>query len=210
MEVLEVKRTDFSFETTDSMRISAHKWESAVTNDVKAVIQLSHGMAEHVLRYEPFCQFLVQNGYIVYGNDHRGHGHSIVAPDDKGFFADKNGFEKVVIDMHTLSMKVKKEHPNVPLIIFGHSMGSFLTRRYVQLFGDEVDGIILSGTGYSQGLLGKIGLLIAKLERRRKGVRTPSPLMNKLTFGSFNKKFTPVRTEFDFLSRDQQTVDAYI
>src|SRR5690625_4264087 len=104
-------------------------------------------MAEHILRYEPFCKFLTSNGFIVYGNDHRGHGGTIALVDDKGFFAESNGFEKVVHDMKLLSDEIKKEYPHLPLFLFGHSMGSFLTRRYIQLFQNNLAGVILSGTG---------------------------------------------------------------
>jgi len=206
-----MKRTQFYFHANDRTELNTFLWEKEEDGQQpKAVVQLAHGMAEHVLRYEDFCEFLVDNDFIVYGNDHRGHGNSIKAPDDKGFFAMKNGFEKVVEDMKQLSDFIKREYPEIPLFILGHSMGSFLTRRYIQRYGNQVDGVILSGTGGDKGLLGKIGLLFAKWERKRIGPRTPSPLLNKLTFGNYNKNFTPVRTEFDFLTRDEAIVDAYI
>lgn len=167
-------------------------------------------MAEHIMRYEAFSAFLVEQGYIVYGNDHRGHGKSIIAPDDQGFFADDDGFDKVVGDMRALTLHIQAKHPHVPLFLFGHSMGSFLSRRYIGLYGNNLDGVILSGTGANQGILGKVGYQIAKWERFRKGPRTPSPLMDQLTFGNFNKAFAPARTSFDFLSRDENEVDTYI
>src|SRR5690606_789941 len=139
-----------------------------------------------------------------------GHGGTIQAPDDRGFFAEDKGFEKVVSDMKRLTDIIKEEQPEIPIFIFGHSLGSFLTRRYIQLYGDEIEGAILSGTGGNQGLLGKAGLLLAKWERKRKGPRTPSPLLHKLTFGNFNKGFSPARTEFDFLTCDEKIVDAYM
>src|SRR5699024_6764050 len=101
------------------------------------------------------------------------------APDDKGFFAKEDGFQKAVADMKQLSDLIRAKHPDVPLFLLGHSLGSFITRRYVQLYRDELGGIILSGTGYDKGI-GKLGLQIAKWERWRKGPRTPSPLMHKL------------------------------
>lgn len=205
-----MKRTDVSFIASDSKKIQTYKWMNKDSSHAKAVIQIAHGMAEHVLRYEDFAKFLTDKGFIVYGNDHRGHGNNIVAPDDKGFFTDHNGFHRVVADMYELTNQIKKTYPELPIIIFGHSMGSFLTRRYIQLHGNDVDGVILSGTGGDQGIMGKIGLLVAKAEKRRIGRRTPSTLMDKLVFGKFNQQFADARTDFDFLSRDEAEVNAYI
>lgn len=202
-------RSQFSLQAVDGIDINVFKWEN--TNvDVHGVIQIAHGMAEHILRYEPFCKFLTTNGFIVYGNDHRGHGGTIALVDEKGFFAEKNGFEKVVHDMKLLSDTIRIEHPELPLFLFGHSLGSFLTRRYIQLFHYDIAGVILSGTGGDKGLIGKIGLQIAKWEAKRRGLRTPSPLLDKLTFGHYNKKFEPARTKFDWLTRDTDIVDQYL
>ena len=200
----------FNFHSQDQTKINAYRWENPETENVQGIIQIAHGMAEHILRYDDFSSFLVKQGFIVYGNDHRGHGGTIQAPDDRGFFAEDKGFEKVVSDMKQLTDIIKEEQPEIPIFIFGHSLGSFLTRRYIQLYGDEIEGAILSGTGGNQGLLGKAGLLLAKWERKRKGPRTPSPLLHKLTFGNFNKGFSPARTEFDFLTCDEKIVDAYM
>jgi len=205
-----MKRKQFLYEAEDGTKINAYYWFNDQCQTYQGVVQLAHGMAEHILRYEHFSSFLVENGFIVYGNDHRGHGGTIQAPDDQGFFAEKNGFEKVVHDMKLLTDIVKKEHPNIPVFLFGHSLGSLLSRRYIQLYGDAIDGVILSGTSGHTGMLGKVGLLLAKLERKRKGPRTPSPLLDKLTFGGFNKNFTEARTDFDFLTRDEAAIDKYV
>lgn len=205
-----MSRSPFTFTTSDGVNIQAYRWQPESDTQIKGIVQISHGMAEHILRYDAFCHFLTTNGFVVYGNDHRGHGNSITAPDDKGYFADKNGFEKVVDDMFRLSAIAKNEHPNIPLFIFGHSMGSFLTRRYIAKYGKKIDGAILSGTGGDQGLLGKAGYQLAKIEKRRIGARTPSPLLDKLVFGNFNKSVKQARTAFDFLTRDEAVVDAYV
>lgn len=205
-----MKVTDVSFIASDGKKIQTYEWKNTQGKNIKAIIQIAHGMAEHVLRYEAFANFLTDQGCIVYGNDHRGHGKNIVAPDDKGFFTDDNGFHRVVSDMYELTEIIKEKYPKTPIIIFGHSMGSFLTRRYIQLHGNQVDGVILSGTGGDQGIIGKLGLLVAKIEKRRIGRRTPSTVMDKLVFGKFNEQFKDARTDFDFLSRDEREVDAYI
>src|SRR5690625_7950789 len=112
--------------------------------------------------------------------------------------------------MKLLSDTIRIEHPELPLFLFGHSMGSFLTRRYIQLFQKGIAGVILSGTGGDKGLIGKIGLQIAKWEKRQRGARTPSPLLDNLVFGNYNKRFKPARTKIDFLTRDKHIVDEYI
>lgn len=203
-------REQFFLPINRDVTLNCFIWSPDEPEQAKAIIQLAHGMAEHILRYDHFANHLASLGYIVCGNDHRGHGRSIMAPDDKGFFSDKDGFQKVVQDMHALTNEIKNKHPDLPVFLFGHSMGSFLSRRYIQLYGDELAGVILSGTGFDQGFMGKIGIQIAKWDARRIGPRTPSKLMNKLSFGSFNKNFAPVRTEFDFLTRDEKVVDHYI
>ncbi|MFS1512653.1 alpha/beta fold hydrolase [Chengkuizengella sp. SCS-71B] len=176
----------------------------------KAVVQISHGMAEHIERYDRFANTLVNEGYAVLGNDHRGHGKTAVNKEDLGFFAEKDGWKLVVEDMHTLNLMIKDKYPDLPVFIFGHSMGSFLTRRYIQLYGKGLDGVILSGSGGDGGLLGKLGVHIVKYEVKRKGTRGRSPRMNKLIFGRFNKSFHPNRTEFDWISRDENEVDKYV
>lgn len=205
-----MSRLQFTFQTSDKININTYCWKPDANVHIVGIIQLAHGMAEHIVRYDAFAQFLTANGFVVYGNDHRGHGQSVTAPDDRGYFADRNGFEKVVDDMFRLSSIAKNEYPNIPLFIFGHSMGSFLTRRYMAKYGKNIAGAILSGTGGDQGIIGQAGLLLAKIEKRRIGARTPSPLLDKLVFGNFNKAIQEPRTAFDFLSRDEAVVDDYI
>ena len=202
--------TDFSFLTNDGVTIFCKKWEVDGQMSPKGIVQIAHGMAEHIERYDLFAKSLIHEGYIVYGNDHRGHGRTGENSNLIGFFAEENGFERVVEDMLQLTKLIKEDYPNLPIFLFGHSMGSFLSRRYIQTHGGQLGGVILSGTGGDPGLIGKVGLGIAKLEMKRKGKKTKSPFMNKLTFGSYNKAFTPSRTEFDWLSRDKNEVNKYI
>lgn len=202
--------TEFSFLTDDGVTIFCKKWEDESQGTAKGIVQIAHGMAEHIERYDVFAKSLTREGYIVYGNDHRGHGKTGTEGNLFGFFAEENGFDKVVADMLQLTNIIKKNHPNAPIFLFGHSMGSFLSRRYIQTHGEQLAGVILSGTGGDPGLIGKIGIGVAKLESRRKGKKSQSPLMNKLTFGSYNKAFGSTRTEFDWLTRDDKEVDKYI
>ncbi|WP_338751789.1 lysophospholipase [Bacillus sp. FJAT-52991] len=176
----------------------------------KAMLQIAHGMAEHIKRYHELAEHLVSMGFIVYGNDHRGHGRTGDKSGLLGFFAEQDGFERVVEDLKEINDHIHRTHPDLPVFMMGHSMGSFLVRRYLQRFPGTVNGVIVSGTGSDRGLLGKMGKILAKSEMRRRGKRAKSPLLNKLSFGDFNKKFSDIQTEFDWLSRDREQVQTYI
>ncbi|MFS1515966.1 alpha/beta hydrolase [Bacillus sp. SCS-151] len=200
----------FTYSATDSEQIYAKKWIPELSEYRRGIVQIAHGMAEHIGRYDKFAQALVNEGYIVYGNDHRGHGQTANNEENIGYFADRNGFDLVVEDMFYLTNLIKEQHEQLPIFLFGHSMGSFLSRRFIQLHGEEITGVILSGTGGDPGILGKIGARLAKSEMTRKGLRHRSKRLDKLSFGSYNKSFKPTRTDFDWLSRDQQEVDKYV
>lgn len=176
----------------------------------KAVVQIAHGMAEHSGRYARFAEALTAAGYAVYAGDHRGHGATATTVRDEGYFADHAGFATVVDDLHLVTERARAEQPGRPVFLFGHSMGSFLARSYAARFGDELAGLVLTGTGGDPGLLGKVGRLLATAEGRLRGRRHTSTLLNTLTFGQYDKAFKPNRTEFDWLSRDEAEVDKYI
>lgn len=204
-----MEREEFTFQTEDGVEIQAYYWFD--TNiSVKGIVQIAHGMVEHALRYEPFIRFLTANGFYVYANDHRGHGQSYKNELDKGFIAKRNGFEKAVHDLTILTNIIQEKHPDTPLFLLGHSFGSFLVRRYIQCYDKNLTGVILSGTGSDPGIIGRLGLMIAKLERFIKGPTRKSPLMDKLIFGNYNKRISPKKTNFDFLTRDETIVDNYI
>lgn len=205
-----MKRYAFYLNREREVYLFVHCWVPDNMQEVKGVVQLAHGMAEHIMRYDAFSSFLASEGFIVIGNDHRGHGRSVQSLDDWGFLAERKGFDKLTEDMHAVTQYIQSKYPDLPVFLLGHSMGSFLARRYIQFYSELLSGVLLLGTGGSQGMLGKLGLIIAKCERRRKGPRSPSSLMNKLTFGKFNNAFQPTRTSFDFLSRDTNAVDAYV
>ncbi|MRH42049.1 alpha/beta fold hydrolase [Aquibacillus halophilus] len=195
-------------ETIDKEKIYMQKWTNHSISP-KAIIQIAHGMAEHIKRYQEFSDFLIDNKIFVYGNDHRGHGKTGENKGMMGYFAEEQGFEKAVDDLYQITKQIKQEFPNVPVILFGHSMGSFLARRYIQKY-NVLDGVILSGTGYNPSIVTTFGKKIAKREVRKKGNSTPSLLLNRLAFGAFNKKFPNTETKFDWLSRDKEQVKLYI
>lgn len=202
-----MQATTFSLTTPDGTELHVHRW--LPDGPAKAVVQIAHGMAEHSERYERFAERLTDAGYAVYANDHRGHGRTTLEQ-DHGYFGDREGWDTVVIDMHRLSERAREEQPGLPFFLFGHSMGSFLSRGYAARFGSELDGLVLSGTAGDPGTVGKIGKALAAAEARLRGRRHPSTLMNALTFGQYNAAFRPSRTKFDWLSRDEAEVDAYV
>ncbi|MEA2102758.1 MAG: alpha/beta hydrolase [Thermodesulfobacteriota bacterium] len=200
----------FEFEGIDGKKITGYKWELPEEPTPRGIVQISHGMAEHAARYDGFAQALNAAGYCVYANDHRGHGKTAGSVEELGFFAEKNGWELVRDDMFVLTGIIKNAHKGLPVFVLGHSMGSFLTRSYLLKYADEIDGAILSGTAGDPGILGDVGEIIAAVECRLKGPRAKSPLMDKLSFGTFNAPYKPNRTAFDWLCTVDAEVDKYI
>lgn len=179
-----------------------------IPEDPCAAVQLTHGMAEHIDRYDAFARYLAEQGVLVYGQDHAGHGKS--TPDaPRGYFGPENGWDALVQDMRTLLDTVRGDYPAIPFILFGHSMGSFLARTYAGRDGADFDAYIFSGTAGSNPALG-IAKLIAKREIKKRGADRPSELLNKLSFGSYNKSIGEHRTDFDWLSRVNDQVDRYV
>ncbi len=204
-----MRESTFTFQSTDGKEIFTYKWLPDDDN-VWLVVQIAHGMAEHAARYAEFAKFLTDKGIAVYANDHRGHGKTAKDEKELGFFAEKDGWLKVLEDMHSLTHNIRRDFPNVPVVLFGHSMGSLLTRAYVAKYPDDVNGIILSGTSGETGLLVSTGKTIAWLQGLFSDKRKPSNLLNAMTFKDYNKAFKDAETDFDWLSRDPEKVREYI
>jgi len=201
------QKTEFYFPSVSGMAtIHAAKYLPE-NGKVKAVFQISHGMAEHFERYEKFIDELCKNGIAVYTNDHLGHGKSVATDDDLGYFGEA-GWEAMREDCKQVLDIAKKEQPNKPYFFFGHSMGSFVCRTFISKYGSELNGAIVCGTGGSNPAL-SIGIALAKLVAKCKGDRHHSTFVNTLAFGSYNKNFEG-RTEYDWLTRDNDVVDEYI
>ncbi len=179
-----------------------------IPDDPRAALQITHGMAEHMERYDAFARFLAENGILVYGCDLSGHGKSVKPGGVYGYFGDQNGWDANVQDMRTLHDLVKADHPAIPYILMGHSMGSFLARTYAGRDGADFEAFIFSGTAGRNPVLG-VAKFLAKREIKKTGGRTVNEKLYNMCFGTFNKSFSPARTEFDWLSRDAAQVDAY-
>lgn len=168
-----------------------------------------HGMAEHSGRYDAFCKYLCEKGYYVVVYDHRGHGKtSELNHSPLGFIAEQNGFERLVLDAYEIIKQIKGT-AHVPTILFGHSMGSFIARRFIQKYSEEIDQVILCGTG-STTLLHSMGNVLARTFSKIKGKQVESKLFNELSFGSFNKKIKNAQTMFDWLTSNDEIVKQYI
>lgn len=198
-----------SFICNDSRALSYLAWLPAKDQKTVAVLHILHGMAEHAERYDSFAKYLNSHNIAVFAQDHRGHGQSI-ENDLKGFFADKNGWNRVVEDAIELSDYISGLYTGVPLFLMGHSMGSFMARCVMVKRAELYDGVIIMGTGAAQGVVGKAGQVIANMQIKKNGPHMPSLSMNKLAFGSYNKKFRPALTGFEWLSRDTKQVRKYI
>ena len=177
---------------------------------VKGTVQIAHGVAEYINRYDGFMQYLAENGYAAFGNDHLGHGQSVTGEENRGFFAEENGWQAVVGDMKKLRDRIKEAYPAQKAVLFGHSMGSFLSRTYIIDHPDDFDAAVICGTGQQSGLLVSLGAMAAKGECRKNGPKFHSEKLQKLAFGGYNKAFEPVRTPVDWLSRSTENVDRYI
>ncbi len=199
--------TDYSFKAKDGKKIYAAKWD---TDKPTGIVQILHGMAEHIERYDDFAKYLNSRGYVVTGEDHRGHGKTAGSLEDAGWFAEKNGWDIVVNDNFILGEKIKAEYPGLPIYIFGHSMGTFITRKLISEYPVNARKVILSGTGDFKASEVKMVKLIAGITKFFKTGKAKAELLDKLSFSAMNKNFKPGRTGLEWLSRDESMVDKYV
>lgn len=193
-------------ESVSGAKLSVWRWEPE--NEVRAVVQIVHGVAEHGARYAEFAQFLNQAGILVVAEDHMGHGASVGEHDRKGYF--EGGWFAAVEDTYRLLQQTKAEFPEVPYILMGHSMGSFMARTMLCKYPDsDIAGCIISGTAWMPDAVIKMAGVLAKSVCALGGERKPSEFLKKVSFGSYNNKVEHPRTENDWLSRDDSRVDAY-
>lgn len=197
----------FEFQCDDGASLHVHHWVGEAP--ARAAVIILHGMAEHGLRYEPLAERLTEVGIEVYVPDLRGHGQT-ASEEDLGHLADRDGWTRILDDVRALSAHVKSERDGLPIVLLGHSMGSFMVQQLLFESPDDIAGAVLSGTDGKVGVMGTLGRLVARLERRRVGRRGKSMLIHKLSFDAFNKPFKPARTDFDWLSRDPEAVDKYV
>ena len=208
-ERMTITKTDFTFMSKDGLEIHGCKYVRA---DIEATgaMQIAHGMAERASRYDAFAKTLAEAGYVVYANDHRGHGRNVSDLEDLGYLGEKNGLVYLIDDMARLTDIIRKENPSLPVFLFAHSMGSFAAQRYIMDHPTKIRGLILSGSNGSHGVILHVGKFLAFLEKNLRGNKAKSKLLDKIIFGSYNRNFSPSRTAFDWISRDENEVDKYV
>lgn len=202
-------RDEFYFPSKDG-NTEIHTIEWKPDKEVKAVLQLCHGMVEYIGRYDEFAQFLCDKGYYVVGNDHLGHGKSVQAKSEYGFFNEKYGNVCVLGDIHTLRQRTAKKYPDVSYFMLGHSMGSSLLRQYIEMYGNGLAGVVLMGTveDHSKAAL-LFGKRLCRIMAAFRGWHYRSKLVDDLAIGGYNKKFKPARTQADWITSDYERLEKY-
>lgn len=204
-----VKKEEFTFDSRDGQsKIHAVRW--VPEGKVVCILQIVHGMAEYVERYEDLAQYLGEKGILVTGDDHLGHGKSVAENGIYGYFCEQDPATVVVRDVHRLKKLTQEEYPGVPYVILGHSMGSFILRNYLFRYGTGIQGAIVCGTGSQPGAIVKLSRMMAALQGAFLGQKHVAKMIDKIAFGSYNKNIENPRTSFDWLCTDEGVVDAYV
>ena len=193
----------------DGQQILVDSWRPAADIDVRAIIQIFHGLGEHPARYERFAGLCIRQGFAVVAHAHRGHGENC-DEQNLGHYTDQDGWNKVIGDALLVQEDILTRFAGLPLVLLGHSMGSYIAQSFMMRHGGDVQALILSASTYASRLQLRIGHLLAAFEVWRSGPRAKSSLLNRMGFADFNQRFAPSRTEFDWLSRDENEVDKYI
>lgn len=191
----------------DGAEVDVLTWEP--DSEPRGIVQIVAGMCEYAARYDEFARGLADDGWLVISGENRGEGPRALARGELGQLPDR-GYHQLLDDMSMVIDHFRAARPNLPWVLFGHSMGSFLARMMAARRGREIAALVLSGTGGALGPAGPVGLGIAEAQIALVGEDRRSRLMNTLAFGSFNAAFRPARTSFDWLSRDREMVDAYV
>ena len=215
-----MRETEFYFPSSDGVsEIRALLWEPGNPEEDKTgarcILQILHGMAEHIERYRGFAEWCTEHGIIVCGHDDIGHGKSVANESQWGHMP-RNGKDVLIEDVHRLRQLVQERYPSadaarpLPSIMFGHSMGSFVLRLYLTLHAEGVTAAIVCGTGQLPPLLSTGGSLLARLVSTFRGSESRSPLLHSLSVGAYSKQIANARTPLDWLSTDETVVDEYI
>lgn len=196
--------------TSSEQQVKIHVIEWIPEGRPKAILQISHGMVEYIDRYDEFARYLCKRGYYVVGQDHLGHGESVSHEDNLGFFHETRGNEHVIGDIDLLREITREKYPEQPYYMLGHSMGSFLTRQYIQEEGEGLAGAIIMGTGHYPQIVLRGGMLLCRVIAAFRGWNYRSRLINSVGIGRYNKQFEPARTPVDWISKDEEIVDKYV
>ncbi len=204
-------KEEFYYDSRDGVsKLHAVRYVPEGDEEVRCVVQIVHGMAEYVERYEAFAEYLTARGYVVTGEDHMGHGKSVGKDGKYGYFCEQDPATVLVRDVHRLKKATQALYPNVPYVLLGHSMGSFIARNYMFRYGTGISAAVIVGTGMMPKNVLNMAKFTACLQKLIFGSRHVSELLNKLAFGSYNAGIETPRTAFDWLTRDEEQVDRYL
>lgn len=203
-----VKKEEFTFDSRDGIsKIHAVRW--IPEGDIVCILQIVHGMAEYIERYEEVAQYFAERGILVTGEDHLGHGKSVSEGGTYGYFCKQDPATVIVRDVHRLKKMTQEAYPGVPYVILGHSMGSYMLRNYLFRYGTGIQGAILCGTGsMPQGIISAAKVL-AKIQELVLGGKHVAKRLDNMAFGAYNKRLQPERTDKDWLCTDEKVVDIY-
>ncbi len=205
-----MRKEEFYFDSrTGTDKIHAVRY-TPDDGQVKGVVQIIHGMAEYIERYEEFAAFLTDRGFAVTGDDHLGHGKTASQGGTYGYFCKQDPATVVVRDVHRLKKMTQQLYPGVPYVILGHSMGSFILRNYMYRYGKGISGAIVMGTGMQAPALVKTAKVLTAVLKLFCGEKHVSKFMDKVAFGTYNDRIDKLRTASDWLSRNEANVDRYI
>jgi len=201
---------EFYFPSKDG-NTEIHTIEWKPDCEVKAVLQISHGMVEYIKRYQEFAEYLAIRGFYVVGNDHLGHGKSVQSREEYGFFHEIQGNACVIGDMHQLRLITEKKYPNIPYFMLGHSMGSTLLRQYIRRYGKGLAGVILSGSVANKPpALLKTAKSLCWLMAKSKGWHYRSKFIDDLSLGAYNKNYKQPETRADWVTSDWDQLQSYV
>lgn len=206
-----VKNEELYFDSRDNKsKIYAKKWIPDIVKPV-SILQIVHGMAEHIDRYDEFATYMAERGILVVGDDHLGHGKTAAANNGvKGYFCEQDPATVLVRDEHRLKKTIQSQYPGVPYFLLGHSMGSFIARNYLCKYGSGIDGAIIMGTGMQPLALLRVSGVLAGIQKLLLGGKHVSNLLNTAAFGAYLKKIENPKTPSDWLTKDADIVQKYI
>lgn len=204
-----VKKEDFYFDSRDGKhQLHAIRWIPEAQKPV-CIVQIVHGMTEYVDRYDEFANYLAERGILVVGDDHLGHGKSVKPGEPYGFFCKEDAPTVLVRDEHRLKKMMQKQYAGVPYIILGHSMGSFITRNYLLKYGAGIDGAIIMGTGMQPKPVLLFGIALTTIQGLIFGPEHVSKFVDKISFGSYNKRIEAAHESGNWLSRNEENLIKY-
>lgn len=202
-------KKEFYYPSKDGLtQIHAIEWIPEA--EVRGILQIAHGMVEFIDRYDRFATFMASQGFYVVGNDHLGHGKSVTDASQYGYFAKHDGNFCVIGDMLQLREDTRKKYPDLPYFILGHSMGSFLTRQFIEKHSEGLSGAIIMGTGYQPTATLDMAIAMTAVLQQARGGHFRSEMINNMALGAYNASFEPSRTKNDWLTKDEAIVDAYV